>query len=96
MKLLFQQKALKEVRSGLERQLEQAKKASAFIKEIEKGNLAIDVSEELLDSELGASLTSIKNHLAKLSQEEHERNWLNVGLAKFADILRNKESLDLQ
>jgi PAS domain S-box-containing protein len=96
MKLLFQQKALKEVRSGLERQLEQAKKASAFIKEIEKGNLAIDVSEELLDSELGASLASIKNHLAKLSQEEHERNWLNVGLAKFADILRNKESLDLQ
>lgn len=96
MKFLFQQKALNEVKSGLERQLEQAKKASAFIKEIEKGNLNIELPEELLDTELGASLTSIKDHLVKLSQEEHERNWLNVGLAKFSDILRNKESLDLQ
>ena len=66
MKSLFQQKALKEVRSGLERQLQQAKKASAFIKQIENGNLSIDVPEDLLESELGESLYSINNHLTKL------------------------------
>lgn len=96
MKLIFNRnESLNEVKRGLELQIEQAKKASALIKEIEKGNLSVDISGDLLQSELGASLLSIKKHLAKLSQDEQERNWLNVGLASFSDILRNKESLDL-
>jgi PAS domain S-box-containing protein len=97
MKLIFDPTGtLNKVKRGLELQMELAKKASVFIKEIEKGNLSADISKDLLESELGASLSSIKKHLFKLSQDEQERNWLNVGLAKFADILRNKNSLDLQ
>lgn len=96
MKLIFNRnETLNEVKRGLALQIEQAKKASALIKEIEKGNLSVDISEDLLESELGASLSSIKKHLAKLSKDEQERNWLNVGLARFSDILRNKKSLDL-
>ncbi len=97
MKLLFHQKeTLNEVRKGLQSQIDQARKAAEFIKEVEKGNLSIEVSEDLRGSELGESLFSIKNHLARLSQEEKERSWVNVGLAKFGDILRNKDSLDMK
>src|SRR5690606_14297721 len=38
---------------------------------------------------------SMKNHLEKIAADEKERSWLNVGLATFSDILRNKQSLSL-
>ncbi|MBT1706350.1 PAS domain-containing protein [Chryseosolibacter indicus] len=96
MKILFKrQNVLNNVKLQLKFSQEQAKEASDFIKEIEKGNLNVEVSQSLQDSELGASLFSIKNHLRKIATEEQERSWLNAGLAKFSDILRNKESLNL-
>ena len=74
---------------------EQAKEVAAFIREVEKGNLNTPMSDSLQKSDLGASLLAMRNHLSKIALEEKERNWSNLGLAKFADILRNKNSLAL-
>ena len=101
MKSLFG--SSKKLRKQLESQTEiistQAKlieEASLFIKEIEKGNLKINGSEALVKNELGISILSMHKHLSKIVDDEQERTWMNEGLAKFSDILRNKESHDLQ
>jgi hypothetical protein len=44
---------------------------------------------------LGESIRSIREHLRILANQEEERTWMNTGLAQFADILRNKDSLDV-
>lgn len=64
-----------------------------IIKQTEKGNLNIQFSKQLADSELGISLLSMQNHLVHLAKEENERNWSNSGLAKFAEILRNSNAI---
>lgn len=96
MKFTFQhQKTLNKIKEEVQLHIEHAREAAQFIREIEKGNLNISISESLAQNELGAALSSIKTHLTRIAKEEEERNWLNVGLAKFSDILRNKQSLDL-
>lgn len=84
-----------ELKARVEYLTQQMQEATLFIQEIEKGNLATSISEQTSLSEIGLSLLNMQKHLSKLSQEEHERTWTNVGLAKFSDILRNKQSLDL-
>jgi methyl-accepting chemotaxis protein len=69
---------------------------SAYVNQILEGNLDSPISTRMQESPLGHSLISLQKHLKHISMTEQERNWLNVGLAKFADILRNKESLDLK
>lgn len=73
---------------------QQFNEAASFIQMIEKGQLDVEVSHALAQTQLGRSLSSVKDHLKKLADQESKRNWLNVGLAKFSDILRNKNSLD--
>lgn len=99
MKLPFKFRKAKEVRllkEELEKLQEQMVEASRFIKEVEKGNFGIGISEVLGNSELGTSFESLQKHLSKIAIEEMERGWTNVGLAKFSDILRNKFSLEPQ
>lgn len=67
---------------------------SSFIRLIGEGKFDIDIPSTLKDSTLTESLSSVKDYLRKLASDESQRNWLNEGLAKFSDILRNKESLD--
>jgi methyl-accepting chemotaxis protein len=96
MKLLFQKKKTSHrITEGLNQLNNHVQEASQFIRQIESGNLDARISESLAKSELGLSLSSIRDHLAKIAKDEQERNWFNVGLAKFSDILRNKGSLDL-
>ncbi len=67
--------------------------ATAFIKEIENGNLQSDYyGEEFAEqqSELASSLMSMANKMQEISKEEKERNWATEGLAKFMDILRSQ------
>src|SRR4051812_43165114 len=85
--------SLQERLANNERQLSSA---SVFISQIESGKLDSEIPIELAETQIGRSLRSIKNHLQKLASEENQRSWLNEGLAKFSDILRNKDSLDLQ
>ena len=97
MKLIFKNsKELNNLRLEFNALSEQTEEASGFIKEIEKGNLQISASEQLNNSELGISLLSMQKHLSKIAVEEQERTWVNSCLAKFSDILRNKQSFDLK
>ena len=89
-KQLQKQAAIIEVQSKL------IQEASEFIREIEKGNLQTQVSYELAADKLGDALVSMQKHLLKIAEEEKARTWMNVGLAKFSDILRNKESLNME
>lgn len=89
-------KKLKETIKELNRLSQQQQEASHFINEIEKGNLKIDISEQLSESELGSALLSMKEHLDTITIEEKNRNWFNTALASFSDILRNKNSLNLE
>lgn len=70
--------------------------AADLLKSIKEGNYSSSISEELAGTNLGAAIQAISSHLLRVSKNEEERNWLNVGLAKFADILRNKDNLLLQ
>lgn len=67
--------------------------ATAFIKEIENGNLQSDYyGEESAEeqSELASSLMSMANKMQEIAKDEKERNWATEGLAKFMDILRSQ------
>src|SRR5690606_15586767 len=68
---------------------------SVFIRKIESGDLSASLPPDLMESKLGEALLSMKNHLEKIAADEKQRSWLNVGLATFSDILRNKQSLSL-
>ncbi len=89
-------KEIATLKTEIEHLQKQVAEASGFIREIENGNLQIEASIELNNSEIGTTLISMRKHLLKIAQEESERTWANTGLAKFSDILRNKKSLDLR
>lgn len=69
-----------------------------FIDQLINGNT--DVQYEFQDEEeIGSSLVQLRDHLkdkeeeeAKRQKEEAQRTWINEGLAKFSDILRNNSS----
>lgn len=69
--------------------------AARHMDEISKGNLDIPLSPAFQDSAVGHSLLAMKQQLARISEDERLRHWLNSGLATFSDILRNKKSLSL-
>ena len=87
-------KKLHALQLKIDNQNEELREAASFIQLIEQGKLDVDVSANLGETQLGQSLASVKNHLKKLAADEAQRSWLNIGLAKFSDILRNKNSLD--
>src|SRR5690606_33173596 len=62
-------------------------KATNLIKEIENGNLDIEIQSSEQD-ELASSIASMRDQMKKISLEEKERNWATEGMAKFVDILR--------
>src|SRR5690606_19286760 len=63
--------------------------ATAFIKEIESGNLhACFAQEGETENELTIALLAMQRQLQNIAREEQERNWSIQGLAMFSDILR--------
>lgn len=72
--------------------------SSAFVKELEKGNLdathAIDANQNG-EASLATSLVSLRDQLKVYSLEEKQRNWVAQGLANFIDILRSKNTNNL-
>ncbi len=86
--------------SGVYEELNSVKKevsgATAFVKEIEKGNLDADIKNSGTSTELIQSLAAMRDQMKKFSLEEKQRSWINEGLAKFVEILRSKnENLQL-
>ena len=64
--------------------------ATAFVKEIEKGNLDAAINDLGSSTELIQSLAAMRDQMKRFSQEEKQRSWVNEGLAKFVEILRSK------
>ncbi|MBL0744551.1 PAS domain-containing protein [Chryseolinea lacunae] len=91
---LVKQATFEKIRSSLQTKETQISSATVFVKEIERGNLdAQYTQEEVAGNEVDAlsvSLQSMRDQMKKFSQEEKERNWATEGLAKFVDILRSK------
>lgn len=77
------------------------KKNTQFATEIGENNLSTSFSPIAENDELGNSLLKIRKNLnhalneeEKRKFEDEQRNWVNSGLAKFADILRqNNDNL---
>src|SRR5690349_22040817 len=82
---------LTKLRSNAERLVVQIDSARSFIKEIESGNLDIDIKfdGDNEDNALASSLLSMRDQMRKISSEERQRNWATEGLARFVDILRS-------
>lgn len=86
---------LRGLQDTINRRQQEFSEASEYIRQILEGNLEASVSATVRESPLGEPLTALQKHLKTISINEEERNWLNVGLAKFGDILRNKQSMNL-
>lgn len=84
---LIKQSQLKSLNETIELKNAAILNATTFIKEIEKGNLDIDIQYAAQD-ELAQSIASMRDQMKKISLEEKERSWATEGMAKFVDILR--------
>ena len=84
---LVRQINLKNLNETIELKEVTIRNATNFIKEIEKGNLDIEIDYSDQD-ELAQSIASMRDQIKKISLEEKERNWATEGMAKFVDILR--------
>ncbi len=69
--------------------------ATKFIESI--GKRKFDASMETLSQEegLGKALAEMRLQLQQISEEEQSRNWAVNGIAKFSDLLREKQNLDI-
>ena len=70
-------------------------KASEFANCI--GNNQLDVAYTALGEKdtLGNSLLVMRENLVHVADKENKRNWINEGLAKFTDIIRDVENVEL-
>jgi PAS domain S-box-containing protein len=67
--------------------------ALEFVKAITQGNLDTGLkitAGDGVESELSGSLVNMRDQMKKISAEEKQRHWVTEGLAKFGDILRQK------
>ena len=69
--------------------------ASEFANHIGKNEL--DTNFETLGEKdtLGNSLLAMRDNLAEVADKENKRNWINEGLAKFTDIIRDVDNVEL-
>jgi len=79
---------LEDVSSDLE-------EATKFIKNI--GNRKFDFKFNTLSTSegLGKALVEMSEQLQQISQEEQSRNWTVTGIAKFSDLLRDNQNLEI-
>ncbi len=70
---------------------ENMKAATAFVREIEKGNLNGTFTAAANDA-LGNSLLGMREYLKEISMQEKERIWISEGLAKFSELLRSNDA----
>lgn len=69
------------------RLIEELSSASNFVEAIKNGNLQASYSGSTGNT-VASALLSLRDRMAELNKEEQQRNWVNQGVAKFADILR--------
>ena len=69
--------------------------ASEFAKKIGQGELDIEYDVNYANDVLGSSLQSMHIQLKSVAQENERRNWINEGLAKFVDLLRKTDDIEM-
>ena len=80
-------KELSQNNQTLSKQVKSVKKNIAFAREIQQGNLEVEY-ELSDDDEMGASLLDMRKGLVKAAKREEEEKFVNLGIAKIADIMR--------
>jgi PAS domain S-box-containing protein len=70
------------------------KKASLFVDEFGKGNYSFEIEEFKTDANFQndsfiRSLIDTQTMLKEADEKNKQRNWVNTGFARFADVLRN-------
>jgi methyl-accepting chemotaxis protein len=70
--------------------------ATEFVKNIENGNLDVEFNfnqdQNKEQNILAESLISMRDQMRKIAEQEKQRNWVNEGMARFVEILRNNSS----
>ncbi len=61
--------------------------SQTFIESLKTGNLQAAYSGDP-ETLIGQSMMSLRDRMIDLAREEERRNWINQGIAQFADILR--------
>src|SRR5690606_16821489 len=87
---VISRKALSDLANELEVIREDVTQATAFVREIERGNLDASITDNGTSTELIRSLIAMRDQMKKYSLLEAERNWANEGLAKMVEVLRSK------
>lgn len=65
------------------------KNTADFANEIGEGNLEAEFTPRGEKDSLGHALLHMRNNLKSIREEDKKREWMNEGLARFSDILRN-------
>lgn len=63
------------------------KETTVFATKIGEGDFESDFKPLSTDDELGKSLLLMRNNLKLVKNEQEQRNWTSVGMAKFSEIL---------
>ncbi len=94
----------RELESAADNEKVKAEKILSFTERLAQGEIDVDYNidaEKEVDDEIGNSLIRLRDHLKRSKEEEetrkkedYQRSWVNEGLAKFGDIVRqNNDSL---
>jgi CHASE3 domain sensor protein len=81
----------------IETSIQNTRKASEFIKTMANGNYAVEwdglngQNAKLNDQTLAGDLINMREKLKTVKAEDEKRNWMNEGLAKFSEIVRNHQ-----
>ncbi|MBL3658212.1 PAS domain S-box protein [Fulvivirga sediminis] len=77
----------------LQNENERINNLTNFVESIASGDFstALEVSD---DDSFASTLVKMKDQLYAGKQEDEKRNWINSGLAKFSELLRNRDNLE--
>ncbi len=68
---------------------------TAFVSEVGKGNFEVDVEIFQNNGEIYESLHNMTDAIKANVEEDNKRNWTSEGLAKFVDITRDIQDIDV-
>lgn len=82
----------------IDRSISSFKDAAAFVADLTNGKFDVEWpglnehNASLNSTNLAGKLAALRNQLRMVKQEDEERNWLNVGLAKFNEVVRSHQN----
>jgi putative methionine-R-sulfoxide reductase with GAF domain len=76
------------------REKEQVEMIAAYINNLGSGNLAASLSEQFQNKSLLETLHAFRDNLVTEREKAEKRQWVNEGLAKFGELLRQHENLN--